>query len=250
MEIEYTLGKHDWIAYWMYGWDQSPAGRRPLLKQLWRILKTLLATAWMTSLPSWFLIIVFLWAQEMAGERHPLGEGYLYFALFVWLGVFLISSLVIFCTPSFWANTRSAYQRRVKRHLADHIRADSIRLARRYHVRFEASGFIEITEFHESEREFAVHERTETHVPWQMVRRIDLGKGQAFFIVPTKGALIVPWSAFPDRPAFLQFIDQTKELWRKAILASAPEIRERQEQVTQTPAQSMAIPLPDVGGSD
>jgi hypothetical protein len=83
-----------------------------------------------------------------------------------------------------------------------------------------------------------------------MVTRIDLGKGQAFFNIPTRGTLIVPCSAFPDKPAFFQFIDQTKELWRKAILASAPEIHERQEQVTQTPIQSMAIPLPDSGGSD
>jgi hypothetical protein len=222
-EVMYTHSEEDFVALWMYSWDQAHNQRfHPLAHRLvgWTRLTVLRASAIA------FLLVV---AFAITGEKstnYILGATAVTFcwALVVSLTkLFLVGPKGLFNKLARWRYRRK--MRRTARQMA--ARKTEINLSRHHSLLLTVDSCIHLVELDEIDQSSTLTERIETATSWTAFERIEMTDQHAF-LFERRWTIILPRRGFLNDAAFRQFIDLARRLHQAAIHGYAPSFQWRQ----------------------
>jgi hypothetical protein len=212
-EARYTHCEEDFVAWWMYNWEQAQNQRfHPRAHHLgsWIGLTVLRALA-----VAFVLVIAFAITKERC-TNYILGStaGTICWVLAVGLMGWFLRGPKGFLHKL----ARSRYRRnmrRIARQMA--ARKTEININRFHRLLLTRNGCIHLMELQVIEPGRRMTERTEIVTSWTTFERIEETEHHAFLIEQYDFVAILPCGAFPDKAAFRQFVNLARRLHFDAV---------------------------------
>lgn len=222
-EVTYTHCEEDFVALWMYWWEQAQDQRfHPVPRRLdiWTGL----------TVPDGLAIaIVLVVAFAISGEKcthYILGGTVVAFcwALIVGLTKWLLNG------PKGLVHklARRRYLRKmcgIAKEMA--ARKTEINLSRHHRLLLTVDSCIHLAELQEIDQGSTVTERTEIVTSWTAIERIEMSDQHAF-LFQRRWVTTLPRRAFVEDAAFRQFVDLAHQLHQAAIHRPTPPLQWRQ----------------------
>jgi hypothetical protein len=219
-EVAYIHSEEDFVALWMYWWEQAQNQRfHPLARRLdgWTRLTTLRAFAF---------ALVLVTAFAMSGEKcmnYALGATA---ATICWVLVVGLVNWSLAGPKGFlYKLARWRYHRKM-RGLAHQMaaRKTEINLSRHHRVLLTVDSCIHLVDLHEIDQGSTLTERTEIVTSWAAFERIERTDQHAF-LFERQGVTTLPRRAFSADAAFREFVDLARHLHQAAIHNPTPPLQ-------------------------
>jgi hypothetical protein len=211
-EVTYTHCEEDFVALWMYSWEQVEKQRfNPLAYHLGSWIRLTVPRALAIAFA---LVIAFAIAGEKS-TQYILGATA---ATFCW--VLLVSLTKLFLAGPEGLIHRLArwrYRRKMwwtARHMA--ARRTEINLNRHHRLRLTMDSCIHLVELHETDQDSTLTERMETVTSWTALDRIEMTDQHAF-LFERHWTIILPRRAFLNDAEFREFVELALRLRQTAI---------------------------------
>ena len=219
-EVAYIHCEEDFVALWMYWWEQAQNQRfHPLARRLssWTRLAVLQALA---------IALVVLIAFAISGDKYTTyGLGGTV-AIFCWVLVVDLAKWLLNGPKGLVHKLARRRYRRKMRWLTHQMaaRKTEINLSRQHCLLFTVDSCIHRVDLQEIDHGSTLTERTEIVTSWTAFERIEMTDQHAF-LIRGRWVTTLPRHAFSDETAFREFVDLAHQLHQAAIHSPTPPLQ-------------------------
>lgn len=222
-EVTYTQSEGDFVALWMYWWEQvQDQCCHPLARCLGSWTK-------LTVLNAFAVAIVLVIASAISGEKctHYILGGTV--VTFCWVLVVGLAKWLLNGPKGLVHKLARRRYRRKMRRLTRQMaaRKTEINLSRQHRLLLTVDSCIHLVELHEIDQGSTLTERTEIVTSWTAIERIE-ATDQHAFLIRGHWVTTLPRRAFSDDAAFQQFVDLAHQLHQAAIHSPTPPLQWKQ----------------------
>lgn len=223
-EVTYTHCEEDFVALWVYSWEQAQNDQRfhPLAHSRGSWTRRTVAKAFA-------IACVLLIAFAISGEKctgYVLGTTA---ATICWILLPVLAAWFL-AGPNglVYKLARRRYRRKMRRTAHQMAaRKTEINLNRHHRLQLTVENCVHLVDLHEVDQGSTLTERVETVTSWTAFERIETTDQHAF-LCHRNWTTILPRCAFPDDAAFRQFVDLARRLHEAAIHGHSPSLQWRQ----------------------